>query len=96
MQQARLAETAPDLASASIALNTSLVYVGQAVGSGIGGVLFAQGAFTAMGYVGIGFHHRRLRSDRRHLAARASAHCRALTAAISASTCGSMRATTMR
>ena len=55
MQQARLAETVPDLASASIALNTSLVYVGQAVGSGIGGVLFAQGAFTAMGYVGIGF-----------------------------------------
>jgi len=55
MQQARLAETVPDLASASIALNTSLVYVGQAVGSGIGGVLFAQDAFTAMGYVGIGF-----------------------------------------
>ncbi|HEV2628803.1 MAG TPA: MFS transporter [Pseudolabrys sp.] len=55
MQQARLAETAPDLASASIALNTSLVYVGQAVGSGIGGVLFARGAFTAMGTVGIAF-----------------------------------------
>ncbi|MGN6571214.1 MAG: MFS transporter, partial [Pseudolabrys sp.] len=55
MQQARLAETAPDLASASIALNTSLVYVGQAIGSGIGGALFARGAFTAMGYVGIAF-----------------------------------------
>jgi predicted MFS family arabinose efflux permease len=55
MQQARLAETAPDLASASIALNTSLVYVGQAIGSGIGGVLFAQGAFGAMDYVGIAF-----------------------------------------
>ena len=55
MQQARLAETAPDLASASIALNTSVVYVGQAVGSGIGGVLFARGAFTAMGYVGVAF-----------------------------------------
>jgi predicted MFS family arabinose efflux permease len=55
MQQARLAETAPDLASASIALNTSLVYVGQAIGSGIGGVLFARGAFTTMGYVGIAF-----------------------------------------
>jgi predicted MFS family arabinose efflux permease len=55
MQQARLAEIAPDLASASIALNTSVVYVGQAIGSGIGGLLFAQGAFTAMGYVGIGF-----------------------------------------
>jgi predicted MFS family arabinose efflux permease len=55
MQQARLAETAPDLASASIALNTSLVYVGQAIGSGIGGVLFAQNAFTAMGAVGCAF-----------------------------------------
>lgn len=55
MQQARLAEIAPDLASASIALNTSVVYVGQAIGSGIGGLLFAQGAFTAMGYVGIAF-----------------------------------------
>jgi predicted MFS family arabinose efflux permease len=55
MQQARLAETAPDLASASIALNTSLVYVGQAIGSGIGGALFVRGAFTAMGAVGIAF-----------------------------------------
>ena len=55
MQQARLAETAPDLASASIALNTSLVYVGQAIGSAIGGVLFAREAFTAMGYVAIAF-----------------------------------------
>jgi len=55
MQQARLAETAPDLASASIALNTSLVYVGQAIGSGIGGALFARGAFTAMGFVGVAF-----------------------------------------
>ena len=55
MQQARLAETAPDLASASIALNTSLVYVGQAIGSAIGGVLFARDAFTEMGYVAIAF-----------------------------------------
>lgn len=55
MQQARLAETAPDLASASIALNTSVVYVGQAVGSAIGGVLFARGEFSAMGYVGTAF-----------------------------------------
>jgi len=55
MQQARLAETAPDLASASIALNTSVVYVGQAVGSGSGGFLFAHGAFATMGYVAIAF-----------------------------------------
>lgn len=51
MQQARLADAAPDLASASIALNTSLLYVGQAVGSGIGGFLYAHGRYHAVGYV---------------------------------------------
>jgi predicted MFS family arabinose efflux permease len=51
MQQARLAEAAPDLASASIALNTSLLYVGQAVGSGVGGFLYAHGRYHAVGYV---------------------------------------------
>ena len=55
MQQARLAATAPDLASVSIALNTSVLYVGQAVGSGIGGLLFAAGHLHAMGYVGVAF-----------------------------------------
>ena len=38
MQQARLVAAAPDLASASVALNTSVLYVGQAIGSGIGGL----------------------------------------------------------
>ncbi len=51
MQQARLADAAPDLASASIALNTSLLYVGQAVGSGVGGFLYANGHYHAVGYV---------------------------------------------
>jgi predicted MFS family arabinose efflux permease len=55
MQQARLAAAAPDLASASIALNTSVLYVGQAIGSGIGGLLFAGGHFYAAGYVGVAF-----------------------------------------
>lgn len=55
MQQARLAAAAPDLASVSIALNTSVLYVGQAVGSGIGGLLFAGGQLHAMGYVGVAF-----------------------------------------
>jgi predicted MFS family arabinose efflux permease len=55
MQQARLAAAAPELASVSIALNTSLLYVGQAVGSGIGGLLFAGGHLHAMGYVGVAF-----------------------------------------
>lgn len=55
MQQARLAAAAPDLASASIALNTSVLYVGQAVGSGLGGLMFAHAYFHAIGYVGVAF-----------------------------------------
>ena len=39
VQQARLAGIAPDLTSASIALNTSAIYFGQAAGAGIGGTL---------------------------------------------------------
>ena len=39
MQQARLVAAGPHLASATVALNTSLLYVGQAIGSGIGGVM---------------------------------------------------------
>ena len=46
---------APDLASASVALNTSVLYVGQAIGSGIGGLLFAHGYFHAIGFVGAVF-----------------------------------------
>jgi predicted MFS family arabinose efflux permease len=55
MQQARLAAAAPDLASASIAMNTSILYVGQAIGSGIGGLLFAQGYMNVVGYAGVAF-----------------------------------------
>jgi predicted MFS family arabinose efflux permease len=38
-QQARLVALAPALASASIALNTSSLYAGQALGAGLGGAL---------------------------------------------------------
>jgi len=55
MQQARLVAVAPDFASASVALNTSVLYVGQAIGSGIGGLLFAHGHFRAVGFVGVAF-----------------------------------------
>jgi DHA1 family inner membrane transport protein len=55
LQQARLVATAPDLASASVALNTSLLYVGQAIGSGIGGLLFAHEYFRFIGFVGVAF-----------------------------------------
>jgi MFS transporter, DHA1 family, inner membrane transport protein len=55
MQQARLAAAAPELASASIALNTSAVYVGQAVGSYVGGFLIVRDQFTSMGWAAVGF-----------------------------------------
>lgn len=55
MQQARLVQAAPELASASVALNTSGVYIGQAIGSGVGGVLFGLGWLNAVGFVGVAF-----------------------------------------
>jgi hypothetical protein len=42
MQQVRLVGTAPSLASASVSLNTSVLYIGQAVGSTVGGFLYAR------------------------------------------------------
>ncbi|KRR04822.1 MFS transporter [Bradyrhizobium jicamae] len=55
MQQVRLVGAAPALASASISLNTSVLYVGQAIGSAIGGFLYARDLFLANGYVGAAF-----------------------------------------
>jgi len=55
MQQVRLVGAAPALATASVSLNTSVLYVGQALGSAIGGVLFAGGLPYLFGYVSIGF-----------------------------------------
>ncbi len=55
MQQARMVAAAPSLASASVALNTSVLYVGQAVGSAIGGVLYARDLLYGAGYVAMGF-----------------------------------------
>jgi MFS transporter, DHA1 family, inner membrane transport protein len=43
VQQARLAGIAPNLTSASIALNTSAIYFGQAASAGIGGTLIQAG-----------------------------------------------------
>ena len=51
MQQVRLVAAAPSLASASVSLNTSVLYVGQAVGSAIGGFLYARDLLHATGYV---------------------------------------------
>ena len=55
MQQVRLVGAAPALATASVSLNTSVLYVGQAVGSAIGGILYARDLPYATGYVSIGF-----------------------------------------
>jgi MFS transporter, DHA1 family, inner membrane transport protein len=51
MQQVRLVAAAPALAAASVSLNTSVLYIGQAVGSAIGGMLFVRGLFDEAGYV---------------------------------------------
>lgn len=55
MQQARLVAAAPALAGASVALNSSFLYVGQAIGSGLGGALFARELDVANGYGAFAF-----------------------------------------
>lgn len=50
MQQARLAGAAPALAGAAIALNSSAIYVGQAAGSAVGGVMFDAAFYRLMGW----------------------------------------------
>jgi predicted MFS family arabinose efflux permease len=55
MQQVRLVAAAPPLASATVALNTSVLYIGQAVGSAVGGLLFAREFLHTLGFVAVGF-----------------------------------------
>jgi DHA1 family inner membrane transport protein len=55
MQQVRLVTAAPALAPASVSLNTSVLYIGQAVGSAIGGVLYARDLLYGAGYVAVVF-----------------------------------------
>jgi predicted MFS family arabinose efflux permease len=55
MQQVRLVSAAPELASASVSLNTSVLYVGQAIGSAIGGLLYAHELLYGIGYAGMAF-----------------------------------------
>jgi predicted MFS family arabinose efflux permease len=54
MQQARLIAQAPHLASATVALNTSSIYVGQAIGSASGGFLYDHALYHAGGYLSVG------------------------------------------
>ena len=55
MQQVRLVAAAPPLASATVALNTSVLYIGQAIGSAVGGLLFAGELLHTIGFVAVGF-----------------------------------------
>jgi predicted MFS family arabinose efflux permease len=55
MQQVRLVAAAPALAAASVSLNTSVLYIGQAIGSAIGGFLYARDLLNASGYIATAF-----------------------------------------
>ncbi len=55
MQQARLVTAAPVLASATVALNTSFLYVGQAIGSAAAGFLFQHAFYRTIGFLAFGF-----------------------------------------
>ncbi len=54
MQQARLVTAAPVLASATVALNTSFLYVGQAIGSAAAGFLFQYEFYRTIGFLSVG------------------------------------------
>jgi MFS transporter, DHA1 family, inner membrane transport protein len=53
LQQARLINVAPAFAGASVALNTSAIYVGQAIGAAIGGALLDARLYSQMAPVGV-------------------------------------------
>jgi MFS transporter, DHA1 family, inner membrane transport protein len=55
LQQSRLVGLAPALASATVALNTSFVYLGQSLGSATGGRLIMGGASASMAWAGVVF-----------------------------------------
>jgi predicted MFS family arabinose efflux permease len=55
MQQVRLIGAAPALSAASVSLNTSALYVGQAIGSASGGMLFARDLLYGACYLSVVF-----------------------------------------
>jgi MFS transporter, DHA1 family, inner membrane transport protein len=55
MQQVRLVTAAPQMASASVSLNTSVLYIGQAIGSAVGGLLYGMDLHYGAGYVATAF-----------------------------------------
>lgn len=52
-QQARLVAIAPAVASVSIALNTSAMYLGQGLGSALGGWMISRGRMTDLHWLGL-------------------------------------------
>lgn len=54
MQQVRLSAAAPAATGASVSLNTSVLYVGQAIGSAVGGMLYVRELYSAIGFVALG------------------------------------------
>lgn len=55
MQQVRLVTASPALSSASVSLNTSMVYVGQGVGSAIAAMLYKRELLHALDYTALAF-----------------------------------------
>ncbi|MDO9438453.1 MAG: MFS transporter [Hydrogenophaga sp.] len=51
-QQARVVHMSPELASATVALNSSAIYGGQALGAALGGFMIAQGGMLRLHEVG--------------------------------------------
>lgn len=52
-QQARLVALAPAVASVSVALNTSAIYLGQGLGSAVGGAMISQGLMAQLHWAGL-------------------------------------------
>jgi predicted MFS family arabinose efflux permease len=55
LQQSRLIALAPALAGASVALNTSTIYLGPAVGAATGGFLINHDVITLIPWAGAAF-----------------------------------------
>lgn len=55
LQQGRLANASPDLAAATISLNTSTVYLGQAAGVAAGGIAIGGGRPQLVIWIAIAF-----------------------------------------
>jgi DHA1 family inner membrane transport protein len=54
-QQARLVALIPNLASVSLSLNSSAIYLGSATGAAVGALVIADGGVTRLGWVAAGF-----------------------------------------